>query len=58
MSVITKAQAEKLIAEGKAQYVGEMYREETCKTFGVINRLDKQRTDHYVIGEGDLRKNG
>lgn len=53
--IISKTQAQNLLKSGKAEHVGEMYRSETDKTFAVINRLDKQRTDHYVIGDGDLR---
>lgn len=54
--IITKQTAECLIARGEAKEVGQMYDEQQDLTFCIVNNFAEQRTDHYVIGDGDLRK--
>lgn len=55
MNIITKAKAQSLIESGKVVQVGTMYQEHSDKTFGVLNNLETQKTDHYLIGATDLR---
>lgn len=54
-TVLTKAQAKKLIETGKAAQVTVMYQAQTDTTYGVLNNYEVQKTQHYPIGAGDLR---
>lgn len=56
MAIITKLQADKLIRSGKAAQVATTYQSYSDKTFGVIDNYELQRTDHYLIGIGDMRE--
>ena len=57
--ILKKATLEKLIKEGKAQYTNETAEQsiiyddannkDSCKQFVAVDRLDKQRTDHYEL---------
>jgi hypothetical protein len=47
--IISKKYAEKLIREGKAEYLGDCRERGTNWYYSVINRLDKQRTDHVKL---------
>ena len=39
--------------QGKARKEGRVYHDD--KTWWIITRLELQRTDHALIGDGDLR---
>jgi len=45
--IITKKYALELIAKGSAEQVG--FVNDNGTVYGIINRLDIQRTDHYKI---------
>ena len=51
--IISPAHARRLIRQGKARKEGRVYHDD--KTWWIITRLDLQRTDHALIGDGDLR---
>lgn len=53
--IITRNNALKLIRQGDARAKGLMYKDDSDKTFMVLDRLDEQCTDHYFVGNGDLR---
>lgn len=55
MTIITKAQAKKLLEAGKAAQVTVMYQAHNDTTYGVLNNYETQKTEHYPIGAGDLR---
>ena len=52
--IIAKRTAQRLIAVGKATIEGRVY--DNDQTYAIITRHDVQRTDHYLIGDGDLRR--
>ncbi len=54
--IIHKPIADKLIANGLARIEGRMYDERKDATYAIVTRLDEQRTDHYRVGNGDLRE--
>lgn len=51
--ILTKATLVKLIKEGKAQYANETAEKSIVnhdnKQFVAVDRLDKQRVDHYEV---------
>lgn len=55
MTVITQSQAKALIKSGNASQVCTTYQPHNDKTYGVINNSATQKTQHYLIGAGDLR---
>lgn len=51
--IISKRYAQKLIKKGRARIVGEMndgqfWGDAVGIIYTIINRYDKQRTDHYI----------
>lgn len=54
MTMLTLDQAKALFNSGKAAQMSTMYNHHSNKTFGVVNNRSAKRTDHYLIGEGDL----
>ena len=51
---ITKTYAQRLIKSGKAKKDGLVYH--NGSTWMAITRFDLQRIDHYLVGQGDLRR--
>ena len=56
MTIISKSHALRLIREGKAKDEGRCYQADKDVTYCVVSRSDQQRTDHYLVGAGDLRR--
>jgi len=50
---ISKRTAQRLVKSGKATITGTVY--DGLHTYLVVQRLDLQRTDHVLLGAGDLR---
>lgn len=48
--IISKPYAARLVKKGKAEVVGRMF--DGRDSYLVINRLDKFRTDHALLGAG------
>ena len=47
--IITKEQADKLIADGQAEHSGYTYDDD--KKWAIITRFDEQRVDHYYVSD-------
>ena len=54
MTMLTVDQAKALFSSGKAAQTTTMYNHHSNKTFGVVDNRSAKRTDHYLIGDGDL----
>lgn len=54
MTMLTLDQAKALFNSGKAAQMSTMYNQHSNKTFGVVDNRSAKRTDHYLIGDGDL----
>lgn len=54
MTMLTIDQAKSLFSSGKAAQMTTMYNQHSNKTFGVVDNRSAKRTDHYLIGPGDL----
>jgi len=57
--IIDKKRAKQLVKAGYAVETlnGRVYCEDTGKTYQIVDRLDLYRVDHYLVGDGDLRRN-
>lgn len=53
--IITRSLALALIKSGDAKAESLVFDEYRSKTYMAITRYDVQRTDHYLVGNGDLR---
>ena len=47
--IITKNYAKKLVKQGKAKETGYIIGNTEDSKFMVVDRFDKQRTDHYLV---------
>ena len=46
--IISKQYAQRLIKTGKAEHVTTLHQDQQGRVYVAINRLDKQRIDHYL----------
>lgn len=53
--VINRTVGLALIRDGKARAESLVYRDHPSRTYVALTRFDTQHTDHYPVGDGDLR---
>jgi hypothetical protein len=53
--ILSSKYLKSLIKQGKAQKAGIVYNSGMDCSYQSVSRLDKLRTDHYLIGKGDCR---